>query len=80
MTFQHVWDKHVGFVCAKVSRALGFLKYAEKLLPQETLSHNYRGIVELYFSYCSSVWGSSGQWRTFRVRKVFSEYPGVSEK
>ena len=44
---QHlVWNKHVRYVCTRVPRALGFLKYAKKLLPQETLSHIYRGIVE----------------------------------
>ena len=43
---QHpVWDKHVRYVCTKVSPAIRFLKYAKKLLPQETLSHIYRGIV-----------------------------------
>ena len=32
---QHlVWNEHIRFVCAKVSRALGVLKYAEKPLPQ----------------------------------------------
>ena len=36
---QHlVWDERVRFVCAKVSRDIGLLKYAKKLLPQETLS------------------------------------------
>ena len=55
---QHlVWDEHTRFLRAKVSRALGFLKYAKKLLPQETLSQIYRGIVEPHFRYCCSVWG-----------------------
>ena len=59
---QHlVWDDHARYVCTKVSRALGFLKYAKKLLSQETLNHIYKGIVEPYFRYCSSVgelWGN----------------------
>ena len=33
-----VWDEHTKFMRAKVSRAIGFLKYAKKILPQETLS------------------------------------------
>ena len=45
----------------KVSRALGFLKYAKKFLPQDTLSKMYRGIVELHFRYCCSVWGCCGK-------------------
>ena len=36
---QHlIWDEHTRFVRAKVSRAMGFLNYAKKILPQETLS------------------------------------------
>ena len=30
-------DEHIHFVPCKVSRAIGFLKYAKKLLPQDTL-------------------------------------------
>ena len=37
---QHlVWDERARYVCTKVSRALGFLKYDKKLLPQENLGH-----------------------------------------
>ena len=61
---QHlVWDEHTRFLRAKVSRAIGFLKYAETILPQETLSQKYRGIVEPHFRYCCSVWGSYGESR-----------------
>ena len=68
---QHLdWNNHVIFVCAKVSRALGFLKYAKKLLSQETLSHIYRGIVEPYFRNCSSVWGSSGETKLLTLQKL----------
>ena len=67
-----IWNEHVRFVCAKVSRAVGFLKYAKKLLPQETLSHIYRGIVEPYFRYCSSVWRSCGETRLFTLQKLQS--------
>ena len=68
---QHlIWDEHVRFVCGKVTRALGFLKYAKKLLPQETLSHIYRGIVEPYFRYCSSVWGSCGETKLLTLQKL----------
>ena len=45
----------------KVSRALGFLKYAKKFLQQGTLSKMYRGIVEPHFRYCCSVWGCCGK-------------------
>ena len=54
------WDEHIHFVRSKVSRAIGFLKYAKKLLPQDTLSKIYRGIVEPHLRYCCSVWGACG--------------------
>ena len=61
---------NVWFVCAKASRVLGLLKYAKKLLPQETLSHIYRGTVEAYFSYCSSVRGICGETRLLTTQKL----------
>ena len=68
---QHlIWDEHFRFVCAKVSRALGFLKYAKKFPPQETLNHIYRGIVEPHFRYCSSVWGSCGETKLLTLQKL----------
>ncbi len=56
-----VWDEHIKYTRTKVSRALGFLKYAKKFLPEETLSKMYRGIVEPHFRYCCSVWGCCGK-------------------
>ena len=57
-------------MCTKVSRALGFLKCARKLLPQKNLSHIYRVIVEPYFRYCSSVWGSCGETMLLTLQKL----------
>ena len=54
------WDEHVHFLRSKVSRAIRFLKYAKKLLPQDTLCKMYRGIVEPHLRYCCSVWGHVG--------------------
>ena len=52
-----VWDKHTKALRSKISRSLGFLKYAMKLLPKHTLSQMYRGIVEPHFRYCCFVCG-----------------------
>ena len=54
------WDEPIHFARYKVSRAIGFLKYAKNLLPQDTLCKTYRGIVEPHLSYCCSVWGHVG--------------------
>ena len=56
-----VLDEHIKCMRTKASRALGFLKYAKKFFPQETLSKMYRGIVEPHFRYCCSVWGCCGK-------------------
>ena len=51
------WDENIHFARSKVSCTIGFLKYAKKLLPQNTLCKMYRGIVELQLRYCCSIWG-----------------------
>ena len=53
-----MWDEHTKALRSKISRSLGFLKYAKKLLPKHTLSQMYRGIVEPHFRNCCSVWGT----------------------
>ena len=56
-------------LCSKVSRAVGFLKYANKFVPKETLIQMYRGIVEPHFRYCCSVLGSCGETRLRVLQK-----------
>ena len=43
------WEEHISNVRTKVSRAIGFLKYSRKFLPQNTLSKMYSGIDEPHF-------------------------------
>ena len=56
---QRPWDEHIHFVRSKVSCAIGFLKYAIKLLPQDALCKMYHGIVELLLLFSLGAW-----WRT----------------
>ena len=65
-----VWDEHTKDLRSKISRCLGFLKYAKKLLPKYTLSQMYRGIVEPHFRYCCSVWGGCGDSRLLMLQKL----------
>ena len=53
-------DSQIKSIQIKISRALGFLKYAKKYAPFATLKDMYKGIVESNFNYCCSVWGSCG--------------------
>ena len=64
------WDEHIQFVRSKVSRAIGFLQYAKKLLPQDTLCKMYRGTVEPHLRYCCSVWGACGGTRLQVLQKL----------
>ena len=45
---------------SKVSRAIGFLKYCRKFLPQNTLSKMYRGIVKPHFGSVVRYGGAVG--------------------
>ena len=49
------WDEHTHFFRSKISHAIGFLIYANKLLPYDTLFQIYHGIVELQLHYSSPV-------------------------
>ena len=55
---------------AKISRALGFLKYAKKYVPLATLKDIYKGIGEPNFNYCCSFWGSCGTTKLNRLQKL----------
>ena len=54
------WEEHINSLCTKVSRAIGFLKYTRRYLPQNTLIKLSRGIVELYFCFCVWYGGTVG--------------------
>ena len=64
------WEEHINTLRTKVSQAIGFLKYARKFLPQNTLSKMYRGIVEPHFRYCCSVWGCCGATKLQTLQKL----------
>ena len=57
---QMKWKDHISLVSSKVSRAIGMIKYAKKVLPTNLLKMLYLGLVEPHFRYCCSVWGSCG--------------------
>ena len=64
------WDEHINNLRTKVSRAIGFLKYSRKFLPQNTLCEMYRGIVEPHFRFCCSVWGCCGVTKLQTLQKL----------
>ena len=66
---QHlVWDELVSYVRTKVSRALGILKYAKKLLLQETLSHTIEVSLSHIFVTVAQCGGAVGKPGFLRCR------------
>ena len=51
------WKNQIKSVTEKVSRAIGFLKFAKHFLPLSVVKNLYTSIVEPHFQYCCSVWG-----------------------
>ena len=57
---QMKWKDHISLISLKVSRAIGMIKYAKKVLPTNLLKMLYLGLVEPHLRYCCSVWGACG--------------------
>ena len=64
------WKVQVQAVSSKVSRGLGLLKHAKKVLPFSSLTSLYTSIVEPHFRYCCSVWGCAGTTEINRLQKL----------
>ena len=64
------WKDHISLVSSNVVRAIGYIKYARKFLPRETLRMLYLGLVEPHLRYCCSVWGSCGTVLRQKIEKL----------
>ena len=63
------WKDHLKSVISKVWRGMGMLKQAKYYLPEACLKTRYSSIVETYFWYCCSVWGTCGATEKTRLQK-----------
>ena len=52
------WKDHLKSVTSKMSRGMGMLKQAKYYLPEACPKTLFSSIVEPYFRYCCSVWGT----------------------
>ena len=64
------WREQIQSISSKVSRAIGFLKYAHSFLPMETVIALYRGIVEPHFRYCCSFCDCAGKMEVNQLQKL----------
>ena len=55
------WKEHNEVTSSKVSKAVGYLRHAKLLLPEETLKTLYTGIIEPHFCYCCLISLSRGR-------------------
>ena len=57
-------------VLSVLSAGLGAIKRVRNLVPRETLITICKALVQPYFDYCSSVWGSIGVCQSERLQKL----------
>ena len=51
------WNKYVDYISSEITRNIGILKHMRHFIPKESLLLLYHTLIELYFKYCSIVWG-----------------------
>lgn len=61
---------HLENIVKKVSACLGAIKGVRNLVPRETLIMIYKALIQPYFDYCSSVWGSIDVCHSERLQKL----------
>ena len=74
------WDRHIEQGGAKTLRALCLIKLAKKFLPSDDMQKMYRGIVELHFSYCCSVWGCCSETKLSALEKIQNRTERITTK
>ena len=55
------FDPHITYIRGKISRGIGILYKAKRLLNQSTLVTLYHAFVYPYFTYCLTIWGNTFQ-------------------
>ena len=54
------WEKHINFVCNKLSKINGVLYKLSRTVPKSLLRAIYHALVGSNITYCITVWGSGG--------------------
>ena len=71
------WKEHIRAVSAKVSRAVGFLKYSKRYLPISAVKTLYTSIVEPHFQYCCSVWSCCNAAEIKHLQRLQNRAAGI---
>ena len=54
-----IWKSHIDFICNKISKCMGILIKARKVLGTNPLLILYNSLVKPYFTYCIIIWGNT---------------------
>jgi len=64
------WKQHVSYIKGKVSKAVGILCKARKVLNENTLVTLYNSLLYPYLTYCIEVWGSCNKTELNAILKL----------
>ena len=53
------WKRHINYVSGKISRGIGVILKARKLLNRDFLITLYHSFIYPYYTYCNHVWGAT---------------------
>ena len=65
-----MWNTHVGNICTKANRTLGFLRRNISSCPRDVKEMAYKGLVRPILEYASPVWDPSGKNLQDELEKV----------
>ena len=66
-----IWKKHIDYIVAKLSRGIGLISKARKLLNADALLTLYYSFLHPYLCYCNHVWRSTYLQKLIVLQKIF---------
>ena len=64
------WKAHTAYIGKKISKSIGILARARKLLDRNTLRQLYFAFLYPYLNYCLIIWGNASATTTFPIFKL----------
>ena len=64
------WESHINIISNKVAKGLGVLRRLRPFVPRNTLITIYNSLIAPYLDYCSTVWGSIGNFLSQKAQKL----------
>ena len=64
------FTEHISHTCKKVSKSIGIIHKASKLVNRPTLLTLYNSLLLPYFTYCNIIWGKAAKQHTDRLFRL----------